>query len=122
MSTTNPNPAILLATGNLAKSSLWLVADGMGGHAAGEVASDLVCTTILEEARTGAALHDAVASAHQAVAAAAAQDAEKTGMGSTVVVVRLDDDKAEVAWVGDSRCYLWRDGTLDPITRDHSLV
>ena len=109
-------------TGNLAKSGLWLIADGMGGEAAGEIASDLVCSTILEEARSGAALPEAVASAHRAVASAAAQDAGKTGMGSTVVAVRLGGDQMEVAWVGDSRCYLWREGKLHLITRDHSLV
>ncbi len=110
------------ATGNLVKSGLWLIADGMGGEVAGEVASHLVCTTILEETRTGGALYDTVASAHQAVAAAAARDAERIGMGSTVVAIRLGRDQVEVAWVGDSRCYLWRDGKLDPITHDHSLV
>jgi PPM family protein phosphatase len=56
------------------------------------------------------------------VLAAAADDPGRQGMGSTVVAVRLEDGAARVAWVGDSRLYLLRDGTLQQVTRDHSLV
>jgi PPM family protein phosphatase len=110
------------ALGSAPEHRLWLVADGMGGHAAGDVAAALVRDTMLEQVAAGAALEDAVASAHRAVVEAAAADPSLSGMGSTVVAVRVDDDQARLAWVGDSRGYLLRDGALRCLTRDHSLV
>ncbi len=110
------------STGNLATAGFWVVADGMCGHAAGDVASGLVCETILAEVGEGATVHDAIARAHVAVVEVATRDVEKAGMGSTVVAVQITEDEAEAVWVGDSRCYLWRAGTLEAVTKDHSLV
>jgi PPM family protein phosphatase len=100
---------------------LWFVADGMGGHASGDVASRIVKETLL-----GSALKEplgaAVRLAHEAVAAAAASNAAYNNMGSTLVAARIVNGKAQIAWVGDSRAYLWRGGTLRQLTRDHSFL
>lgn len=96
------------------------VADGMGGHAAGEVASSIAKQTILE--RSAAPLTDAVLDAHRAIVRTASENPAQQGMGSTVVALRLKEDKGELVWVGDSRGYLWRHGALRPLTRDHSFL
>jgi PPM family protein phosphatase len=99
---------------------IWLIADGMGGHASGEVASAIVRDTILQS--PGPSLTEAVKAAHRAVVAAATSNDHYKGMGSTVVAVSLHDDEAEIVWVGDSRSYLWRAGALRRMSRDHSVV
>jgi protein phosphatase len=99
----------------------WFIADGMGGHAAGSVASGVVKNTLLEYASL-VPLEHAILRAHEAVAADAASHPEHTGMGSTVVAVQLTGSNCTVAWVGDSRAYLWRRERLQAISRDHSLV
>jgi serine/threonine protein phosphatase PrpC len=101
--------------------SLWFVADGMGGHAAGAVASHVVRDTLLKLAGT-TRLDDAVLRAHEAVAADAAQVPAHTGMGSTVVAAELRAGHFTIVWVGDSRAYLWRGDRLRQVTRDHSLM
>jgi protein phosphatase len=110
------------AVGCDAERQLWLVADGMGGHAAGEVAGAMVRDRVLEEVQGGAELNAAIRAAHAAIMAAAAADPGRHGMGSTVVAVQVVDAAARVAWVGDSRVYLLRGGALSCLTRDHSLV
>lgn len=100
---------------------LWLVADGMGGHASGEIASRIVKETVLKRVKAGE--EDMIAvilQAHAAVLEAAAADPRRRGMGSTLVVARLLDGACQVAWCGDSRAYLWREGRLQRMTRDHS--
>jgi protein phosphatase len=99
---------------------LVFVADGMGGHAAGEVASGIAKSTLLE--RASAPLTDAVLDAHRAIVKTAGENPAQRGMGSTVVAMRLDRLHGEVVWVGDSRAYLWRNGTLRTLTRDHSFL
>jgi PPM family protein phosphatase len=101
--------------------SLWFVADGMGGHAAGAVASHVVKDTLLELAGT-TRLDDAVLRAHEAVAADAARVAAHAGMGSTLVAAQLRAGRVTIVWVGDSRGYLWRRNHLRQLTRDHSLM
>jgi PPM family protein phosphatase len=109
------------ATGADAEHATFFIADGMGGHAAGSVASDIVKSTLLELA--GAVpLEHAILRAHEAVAANAALQSEHAGMGSTVIAIQLTGSNCTVAWVGDSRAYLWRRDTLQAISRDHSLV
>lgn len=110
------------ALGELPERSLWLVADGMGGHAAGDVASAMVRDRILQGVADGEDLSTAIAAAHQDVTTAAAADPDRRGMGSTVVAVQLLDSSAQIAWVGDSRVYLLHEGQLRQLTRDHSLV
>ena len=102
-------------------SGLWFVADGMGGHASGDVASRIVKETLLGSALK-LPLRAAVRRAHEEVAQAAADNTAHSNMGSTVVAARIEDRHAEVAWVGDSRAYLWRGQTLRQLTRDHSYL
>ena len=99
----------------------WFIADGMGGHAAGSVASGVVKSTLLEYTRL-VPLDHAILRAHEAVAADAASQPEHTGMGSTVVAAQLAGSNCTVAWVGDSRAYLWRRDRLQAVSRDHSLI
>lgn len=103
------------------EAGLYLVADGMGGHASGEVASRVAADTITEY-MAAMPLADAVRMAHRAVVEAADGDAALKGMGSTVVAAELKRGRLHIAWVGDSRGYLYRDGELRRVTRDHSLV
>jgi len=100
---------------------LWLVADGVGGHSCGEVASDIVCNTIRDQVAGGKRLMDAIAASHAAVLAAIAERENAHGMGSTVVAALLDGDRYELCWVGDSRAYLWN-GQLQQLTVDHNRV
>lgn len=100
---------------------LWLVADGMGGHSTGDVASRIARDTIVKHVRAGSSLRDAIQAAHREVLKVAKTREGSVGMGSTVVAVLVDGADYEVAWVGDSRAYLY-DGELAQITRDHSHV
>lgn len=100
---------------------LWLVADGMGGHERGQAASALVKQTLLASA-AGADLTERVLEAHRAVARAGSSNDAPSNMGSTVVCARFGARECEIVWVGDSRAYLWRRGSLSRLTRDHSYV
>ncbi|MFZ2207937.1 MAG: protein phosphatase 2C domain-containing protein [Porticoccaceae bacterium] len=100
---------------------LWLVADGVGGHAGGEIASELTRATIKAVFRRTGDLRAAIEAAHAAVLDAIRRGDGKSNMGSTVVALALRGCDYQIAWVGDSRAYLW-DGRLTLLTRDHSLV
>lgn len=107
---------------------LWLVADGMGGHEAGEVASAIVRDTIERETQDNPdiSLIDSIQHAHASILSSAIQGVGAPGMGSTVVALKSNLEKYQVAWVGDSRAYLWtptRDGgRLEQLSTDHSYV
>lgn len=106
---------------------LWLVADGMGGHAAGEVASKIASETIESSIKQGKRIEEAVGTAHKAILSAASVGDGKYGMGSTVVALHSKGSRFTVAWVGDSRAYLWGDAESDTyqlhqLTTDHSYV
>jgi serine/threonine protein phosphatase PrpC len=110
------------------KGALFLVADGMGGHNAGEVASQEAVDCV-PEAYYADEIHDVVESlrqafetANQALCAMAEDDPSKAGMGTTLVAAVLREDRAIVANVGDSRAYLLRGKHLSQITVDHSWV
>jgi serine/threonine protein phosphatase PrpC len=105
----------------LSKHGLWVIADGMGGHEAGEVASGITIREIARSIEQGMPLAEAIESAHRAIQTAARQGEGAANMGSTVVAVKLDGLRYEIAWVGDSRAYLWN-GTLHQLTTDHSYV
>ena len=105
-----------------AELQLGVLADGMGGHECGEVASQIVVERIQEEVRAGTPMAEALVKAHHAVLAAVRDGKGRAGMGSTALAVKIDGDSFEVVWVGDSRAYLWSQGALTQITRDHSLV
>jgi serine/threonine protein phosphatase PrpC len=106
---------------------LWAVADGMGGHNGGEVASDLAVQSLQahfgDAGRDLDALLDAAAAANTAVNDAAQEDPDLRGMGTTLVAIAVtDDDELAYVNIGDSRIYLFRDGELSRLTVDHSLV
>ncbi|NOT89601.1 MAG: serine/threonine-protein phosphatase [Lysobacter sp.] len=101
---------------------LWLVADGMGGHEYGEVASALARETIVREIRQGASLAQAIRTADEEIIRVSRQRSDALPMGTTVVALRVLGNRFEVAWVGDSRAYLWRDGQLAQLSHDHSYV
>jgi len=112
-----------------AEAGLLVLADGMGGYKAGDVASQLATGIILEqikERRSGmgaaAAVNDAVRKANTAIFEAAQADARYQGMGTTLVLLLVQDGRAVVGHVGDSRLYRLRRGQLQLITQDHSLL
>lgn len=116
----------------IAEEGLYFVADGMGGHSAGEIASAIAIATLHNlhqdsnrPLNSADAVTEAVAAANRAIFAEALADSSKSGMGTTltgIVVTRPEDDQVVVANVGDSRTYLWRHGELRQITKDHSHV
>lgn len=101
---------------------LWLVADGMGGHSAGEVASEIACETIADSVRAGKGLRESITAAEMAISEAVSRGEGSEGMGTTVVAARVNGARYEIAWVGDSRAYLWHDNRLRQLTHDHSFV
>ena len=115
----------------LADRGVFIVADGMGGHAAGEVASEMAVRIIAEEIGSLRGVPDDEASARMRSAIRAANDAifdrtlsehDKRGMGTTVTVMALLPQRYLLGQVGDSRAYLLRDGKILQITKDHSYV
>jgi len=120
------------------RHGVFVVCDGMGGHAAGEVASKIAVETVLsyfrdhEPLAANAALanapigaqmlSDAVSKANENILQYAQGHASASGMGTTLVAARFDDAKFTIAHVGDSRIYLLREDTLLQLTEDHSLV
>ncbi len=114
-----------------AKRGVFVVADGMGGHAAGEVASEMAVQII---ARTLLPLQSVKADGAPALVAQALKDAnraiyermlaevDKQGMGTTASVLVMSDEGYLIGQIGDSRIYLLRDGALTQITKDHSYV
>lgn len=106
-----------------------LLADGMGGHASGEVASAMALESMMAQytARDPDQalpdfLHDAIVQANRAVWQHAQAHPEMTGMGTTLCALVFDPQGVYVGWVGDSRIYHWRDAVLQPLTRDDTLV
>lgn len=103
--------------------ALFAVADGMGGHRGGEVASQTAIEALRASVANGVPLHDAISGANTAVRARAAGDDELTGMGTTMTaLIAIGGHQLLVGHVGDSRAYLLHDGTLRRATDDHSLV
>ena len=104
---------------------LYVVCDGMGGHAAGEVASEIAVDVISQRApehADAAALGQAVEEANLAVIKAAREGVGRAGMGCTCTAAILEKERLVIAQVGDSRAYLLHQGKLQQLTRDHSLV
>ena len=119
----NNEDSLLVGEGR--DETLFVVADGIGGFEAGEVASGITIDA-LRELAPGDSFDEAVQEANRRILAAARGDDKLSGMGTTIVAVRFGGTRsepvAEVAHVGDSRVYLVRDGELEPVTEDHSLV
>jgi len=120
---------------------LAILADGMGGHRGGEVASAITVSTIYDtlteklknlneggiDEKTGYSMesitvHDAIELANSNVFDSSSENSQYRGMGTTVVVVLFYDNRFTVAHVGDSRLYRVRDGVFEQVTRDHSLM
>lgn len=107
---------------------LWAVADGAGGHAAGEVASGLIVDALqalppeLPPSDLLLEVQSRLGSVHETLRETSAQRAPGTVIASTVVVLLAHEDHFACLWAGDSRGYLWREGGLLQITHDHSLV
>jgi protein phosphatase len=121
---------------------VYVVCDGMGGQAAGEVASKIAVDAVLNYFRDQAkketseqpvaspdgptplakSIATAISNANRAIHEAAAKNTSRSGMGSTVAVVSIDGDHFAVGHVGDTRIYLVRDQRIEQLTNDHSLV
>ena len=97
------------------------VADGMGGHAAGDVASALAIETLQAALEDGKSLEQAFTAANEQVHAKS-KEPGKHGMGTTMVAVVVDGDQYTVANVGDSRCYLLSADGIKQLSEDHSFV
>lgn len=110
------------------RGALYVLCDGMGGHAAGETASRLAVDTVLAAyygARDGDAVHNvqaAIGEANRRIRAEAESDAQKQGMGSTLVAALVQPQAVRLFNVGDSRAYLLRGDTLRQVSVDHSWV
>jgi protein phosphatase len=120
------------------RHGIFVVCDGMGGQAAGELASKIAVDTVLgyfrrdprdaaspvlgRRSERATVLANAIQLANQAIQTAASNNAEHAGMGSTIVAVRAEGNLFSIANVGDSRIYLIREGGIQQLTRDHSLV
>lgn len=110
-------------------TDLAVVADGMGGHEAGELASAATVASVVNAAKLAteadevlAHLSEAVVTAGEYIADVVAGNRELTGMGTTMTVVAVRGERLAVAHVGDSRAYLMRDGEFQQITKDHTFV
>jgi len=113
---------------DLPAAGLWVVADGVGGHNEGEVASQLIVDTLLPtsgHARLSAFVNeveDRLQEVHKALVDRAASRNKDMIIGSTVAALLVVDQYGVCLWAGDSRVYRCRDGQLEQLTRDHSQV
>ncbi len=101
--------------------SLWLVADGMGGHEHGEIASAIARDTVRDIVSKGESLETAILAADNAILNHSIENNDALPMGTTVVAAQLAGDRYDIAWIGDSRIYHYND-SLKQISRDHSYV
>lgn len=115
----------------LSDRGIFIVADGMGGHAAGEVASEMAVRIISRELgslrgqtdeQVGDRLRQSIRAANEAIFGRTLAEHDKRGMGTTVTVLTLLPNRYLIGQVGDSRAYLLRDGHLLQLTKDHSYV
>ena len=119
------------AFGYSIEAGVYVVCDGMGGAAAGEIASNLAVDEVLRllkarDQENGTALpnaaQDAVSAANEAIYSRAQRNHRLNGMGTTLVALATREQHVWVLNIGDSRCYRMRNGKLEQLTRDHSLV
>ena len=117
-----------------ARRGVFLVADGMGGHAAGEIASAIASEAVgaalrqgvdggLDAAELGVVMRECIHQAHRSILNYSATKPETRGMGTTMTALVVCDDGAfRVGHIGDSRAYVLRDGELEQVSRDHTWV
>jgi protein phosphatase len=117
------------AFGYSIEHGVYLVCDGMGGAAAGEIASSLAVDEVMRvltgraaDAPLEAALDEAVSAANEAIYSRSQSNANLSGMGTTMVSIVAEESHVRVVNVGDSRCYRLRGGHMEQVTQDHSLV
>ena len=119
------------AFGFSVEAGVYVVCDGMGGAAAGEIASSLAVDEVLrllkarsqdKEGELPAAAESAVTAANEAIFSRAQRNQRLNGMGTTLVVMTTQDQHVWILNIGDSRCYRMRNGKLEQLTQDHSLV
>ncbi len=129
------------STASILSQGLMIVADGMGGYKAGEVASAIAATTVIYDVTQGLVkigsarenkkaddsqhsilLKSAIKHANSIIYTAAQKDEQCQGMGTTIVAGLFYDDKITIGHVGDSRVYRFRDGKFQQMTKDHSLI
>jgi serine/threonine protein phosphatase PrpC len=103
------------------EQQLWAVADGMGGHQWGELASALAVQALQQGIAAGEDLQAAILRANRTVLVAAQHDGAQD-MGTTLVAVRFAGNRFQIAWVGDSRAYRIGAGRIEQLTHDHSWV
>jgi len=110
-----------------ARGSVYLVCDGMGGHNAGQIASELAAKQFLHAyyhlgGTAQEAARHAILQAHHYIAEMASKVPSRYGMGTTLTALILKQDEGILAHVGDSRCYRLREGVFEQLSRDHTLV
>jgi len=119
------------AFGFSVEAGVYVVCDGMGGAAAGEIASSLAVDEVLrllktrkqeKETELPAAAESAVTAANEAIFSRAQRNQKLNGMGTTLVAMTTQDQHVWILNIGDSRCYQMRKGKLEQLTQDHSLV
>lgn len=101
---------------------LYLVADGMGGHENGEVASALARDTLVREIKNGELLVRAIQLADEEIIKHSNRRPQALPMGTTIAAIRVKGHEYEVGWVGDSRVYQFAEGQLRQVSQDHSYV
>lgn len=105
------------------KDAKWaVVADGMGGHNGGETASSMAVEEIKKSMQQGVGLKESVNNANAVVYKAAVETPGLMGMGTTVVLCEIVGSTANIVHVGDSRAYIYSNGELKQVTKDHSIV
>ena len=116
---TNEDAVFPTSSGESDDRVLAIVADGMGGHVAGEVASRIA---INAAASSDLEVADRVAAGNRAIREEVARDPALEGMGTTMTLLHIEDDVARLGHIGDSRAYLLRDGVLRQLTSDHTVA
>ncbi len=102
---------------------LWLVCDGMGGHAGGELASKMAAETVAKEVASGQTLTQAILESHKQVCTIeVTEEMQKKRPGSTIVALKIDGDKWQMAWVGDSRGWLQQGSKIQQVSHDQTVV
>lgn len=110
------------------EAGMWAVADGMGGHRAGDYAAQQCIDALDQVAPHGSAFRylnaalEAIGTVNASLFSQSMRDPELRGMGTTLVTLLVYDAHLACIWAGDSRAYRWRNGVLEQLTSDHSLV